>query len=731
MKTYAYGFPRLGEKREFKRATEAYWKGSAGEAELWEALDALQEENTRRYKKYVELAPDGEMSLYDPMLDTAILFGVFDPKNLEEYYSLCRGEGALEMTKWFNTNYHYLVADFGVLEDVRFRLNAEHFAVRYKRGAFPSVIGPFTFLKLSKGIAPATFKKMFLALAAVYSEFISNFKQVHIEEPAFVLDLTSKEIALIKKGYRRLAKAGSQLSLFVYYDEVDWLDDLLDLPVSRIGLDFVRGKENFRHISRKGFPNDKTLVAGLVGGRNVWRNDIDASAAKLEELKKAVKDLAVSNAAPLYHLPVTLRLEERMLPSLKDRLAFAEEKLEEIALIAERRAGRVVTDEGPEKKHLADCLSDLAVQKRVQALAPSDFIKPLSREERKRIHGAILNLPLFPTTTIGSFPQTKEVRSKRALNIKGNISGQEYRDYIRSKIDEVIGIQDALRLDVLVHGEFERTDMVEFFAQRLNGFVTTDSGWIISYGTRTYRPPIICGDVSRPHPMTVDEIVYAQSKTAKPVKGMLTGPVTIIAWSFCREDIPESETAFQIALSLRDEIMDYEKSGIKIVQVDEPAFRENAPNKKRDWSGYFDWAAKSFNLTTNTDPKTQIHTHMCYSEFGEIIRYINQMDFDVITIEAARSKGDIISSFEADAFNRQIGVGVWDIHSPAVPSVEKMLDVVQRALQKISKETFWLNPDCGLKTREWPEVIQALGHMIDTAEMLRRAYVGCCRDAPE
>jgi 5-methyltetrahydropteroyltriglutamate--homocysteine methyltransferase len=364
-------------------------------------------------------------------------------------------------------------------------------------------------------------------------------------------------------------------------------------------------------------------------------------------------------------------------------------------------------------------LIDPEVRRRVAALTPSDFTKKVSVEERRKVHDKSLGLPLFPTTTIGSYPQTEDVRAKRAAFVKGDISGEEYDAYIRSKIDWLITFQEALGLDVLVHGEYERTDMVEFFAQNLDGIATSNSGWIISYGTRTYRPPIICGDVSRPHPMTVKEIVYAQSRTARPVKGMLTGAVTIIAWSFCREDIPVADVAYQISLCLKDEIRDYEKAGIRIVQVDEAAFREKAPVKRRDWPGYFEWAVKSFNLATNTDPGTQIHTHMCYSEFGEIIRYIDKMDFDVISIEASRSKGDIISSFEDIGFKRQIGLGVWDIHSPAVPSAGKMLDIVKRSLQNLPEENFWLNPDCGLKTRQWREVKQALINMVVTSQTLR------------
>lgn len=715
MKTYVYGFPRLGEKREFKKTVEGFWKGDIGENQLWDTLTDIQETNNTKCKKVIDFVPDTEVSLYDPMLDTAILLGIFNPQTLHDYYELCRGGKALEMTKWFNTNYHYLVTDFSVIQDIKFRLNIDHFALRFKKGQFPTIIGPFTFLKLSKGLNFEQFKDAFFKVIPVYRQYLSLFKQVQIDEPAFALDLTQEEIDMIKEGYGLLSGACQRTTVVVYYAGVDWLQELISLPVSGIGLDFIRGSENLDEICKKRFPDSKTLIAGLIDGRNVWRNDITDSVDKLKALSRSVKNLAVSNAAPLYHLPISLRDENKMALSIKKHLSFAEEKLVEIKRVAECFNGAEIVEE----KVNLDGFRDETVRKRISALNDDEFHKSVSLEERKKIHRDILGLPLFPTTTIGSYPQTKEVRAKRAAFNKGTLTREEYRQYVHSQIDALVLFQENTGLDVFVHGEFERTDMVEFFAQNLNGILTTESGWIISYGTRTYRPPVIFGDISRPSAMTVDEIVYAQSRTKKPVKGMLTGAVTIIAWSFCREDIPTSDVAYQISLCLRDEIRDYEKAGIKIVQVDEAAFREKAPIKKRDWPGYFDWAVKSFNLATNTSPKTQIHTHMCYSEFGEIIEYINQMDFDVISIEAARSKGDIISSFEKINFQRQIGLGVWDIHSPAVPSVERMLDVVKRSLQKIPKDNFWLNPDCGLKTRQWPEVKQALANMVAAAQRLR------------
>ncbi|MBN2831092.1 MAG: 5-methyltetrahydropteroyltriglutamate--homocysteine S-methyltransferase [Candidatus Omnitrophica bacterium] len=716
MQTYAYGFPRLGSSREYKKAIEGFWKNVHDEENVSRSLSNIQKENVKRYSQSIDVFPDGEMSFYDPMLDTAILCGLYDPKNLKEYYESCRGSNALEMTKWFNTNYHYLVTDFSLIRKPNFRNNSKNATLQFKQSQFPQFIGPFTFLKLSKGIDKKDFRNLFIALVKIYKNILVDYKQAQIDEPAFVMGLDRDEIELIKEGYHLLGDTGCEVTLMTYYDSVDFMKDLLVLPVSAIGLDFVRGQASYEYILKRGFPKGKTLIAGLVDGRNIWRNDFSISVTKLKKLSEKAPKLMISNAAPLYHLPVSLCIENKLDKNLKKCLAFAEEKLAEIKMIGDCFEGKSII---LGKATVGTYGRDEAIRKRVASLKVHDFVKKVPLAQRKRAQDCILNLPLFPTTTIGSFPQTIEVRKKRADFVAGKISPAGYKRYIQGEIDKLIRFQEDLGLDVLVHGEFERTDMVEFFAQRLSGIATTQNGWVISYGTRAYRPPIVFGDVSRPVPMTLDEIKYAQTKTIKPVKGMLTGAVTIIAWSYCREDIPISDVAFQISLALKDEIIDYEKAGIRVVQVDEAAFREKAPIKKRDWEGYFEWAVKSFNLATNTNPNTQIHTHMCYSEFGEIIGYINRMDYDVISIEASRSKGDIIRFFEGIDFKRQIGLGVWDIHSPSVPSVEQMLDIVKRSLQKIPRENFWLNPDCGLKTRDWPETKKSLENLMETARRVR------------
>lgn len=719
MRSYAYGFPRLGGKREFKYSIEKFWRHECEEEELLRVLSSIQQRNLREYGRYIDDYPRGEMTAYDPMLDIAVMCGFCNVCDLKEYYEYCRGADAFEMTKWFNTNYHYLVPDFTYWKKPNFKENCENKILCFKKCDFPQWIGPFTFLKLSKGLAGARFAEFFMALIEIYGRVLSRYAKAQLDEPAFVLDLTVEEVHLIKQGYQRFRDCGCSITLMTYYESVDFMEDFLSLPVAAVGLDFVRG-DNYERLAKLKFPGDKTLIAGLVDGRNVWRNSIGCSLEKLKNLSQKTANLMVSNAAPLYHLPITLSAETRLSPELKGQVAFAREKLEEIQWIADAFSGKQIP--GASLKTGAFGVNP-HVQERVKSLKASDFVKGVPYDERRAIHQKRLKLPLFPTTTIGSFPQTAEVRQKRAAFKRKEISRIDYRHFLQREIDRLIPFQEDLGLDVFVHGEFERTDMVEFFAKKLLGFETTLEGWIISYGTRTYRPPLLFGDVSRPEPMTLLEILHAQSRTRKPVKGMLTGAVTIIAWSYCREDIPVSEVAYQIALSLRDEIRDYEANGIKIVQVDEAAFREKTPIKKRNWPDYFDWAVKSFNLTVNTDPITQIHTHMCYSHFGEIMQYIMRMDFDVISIEVSRDKGeDILRSFGRADFKRQIGLGVWDIHSPQVPSVAKMEELAKRFLEKIPPENFWLNPDCGLKTRGWDETRQAIFNLVETARTLRDQF---------
>ncbi|MCD6453287.1 MAG: 5-methyltetrahydropteroyltriglutamate--homocysteine S-methyltransferase [Dehalococcoidales bacterium] len=717
--TYAYGFPRLGVNREYKQSIESYWRRKISSSELRENIDKLEATRLATYEKYVNRFPVGEMTLYDNMVDTALMLGLYHCDNLDDYYNLCIGKKALTLTKWFNTNYHYLVPEFASpIPRFRAAWNKPKEAIaKYKKGV-PYLIGPFTFLKLSTGIAKERFGDYLLALAEVYAELISDLDEVHIDEPALVWELPPAEVQLIKLAYQKMRAANCKINLFTYYDSVDFMEDLYELPVAAIGLDMINGQENLKAIRKYGFPEDKTLICGIVNGSNVWRTNIESAVATLNELSRYAKSIVISNASPLYHLPITIAAET-LDRRLAGRLSFAEERLYELKLIAQVYAGnrQGVAEWNKQGVHFD---SDPGVKERIKHLKDSDFSRSIPYSERVVSQQQRLALPLFPTSTIGSFPQTPVVRKKRAEFRTGRLSQEDYNTFIRQQIAQLITLQEELGLDVFVHGEFERSDMVEFFAEKLNGIATTLKGWIISYGTRVYRPPIIYSDVSRPNPMTVDEIAYAQSLTPKPVKGMLTGPVTIIAWSFVRDDIPVSEIAYQIALCLQDEIRDYEANGIKIVQVDEPAFREKAPLKRRDWDQYFNWAVKAFRLASQAKPETQVQTHMCYSEFGDIIDRISQMDFDVITIEASRSRGNITRDFIGGSFDRQIGLGVWDIHSPQIPSPEDMAEIVTRALEVFPKENLWLNPDCGLKTRRWEEVIPSLKNLIILAGRLRK-----------
>lgn len=717
VKTYAYGFPRLGKNREYKTLIEGYWSKKVSAEELQRGIRGVEKQIAETYEKYIDKFPSCEMTLSDSMLDTAMIFGIYKDVTLDKYFDLCRGKNALELTKWFNTNYHYLVP---VVNSTDFKLAWNKFKICEAGKGIPSIIGPFTFLKLSKGDckdAEGNVKEdYFIALAHAYKDLLKDLKEVFIEEPAFALELSNKEIKLIRQGYKIIEESNTYITLFTFYDSVDFLKDLYDLPIDAIGLDFINGKENFENIKKLGFPEDKSLIAGIVNGRNVWKEDIGKAVAFLKDLHKYAKNIAISNASPLYHLPVSLEGEE-LDSRLLDRLSFAEEKLQELNVIAKAFDGKI---EVAEPHKISAFGSNEAVRKRITNLRKEDFIKAMPYLKRAKLQKRILNLPLFPTTTIGSFPQTTEVRAKRNDFIKGKIGKSEYKEFVKGEIVKLIKFQEDIGLDVLVHGEFERSDMVEFFAKKLDGIAATKSGWIISYGTRVYRPPIIFGDVSRPEPMSIEEVAFAQSLTSKPVKGMLTGPVTILAWSYVREDIPVHDVAYQIALCLQDEVKDYEAAGIKIVQIDEPAFRERAPIKRKHWNKYFDWAIKSFALASKSNPETQIHTHMCYSEFGEIIDRIVKLDFDVISLEATRSKGDSIKAFAKVNFPKQIGLGVWDIHSPAVPDAKDIKAIVKRVLEVLPKEQIWINPDCGLKTRGWTEIVPSLTNLIKVAKELRK-----------
>jgi len=765
MRTWAFGYPKLGEKREYKKLLEGFWAGKISEDEFLKGIEQLEAYRLNTYKECVDSVPVGELNLYDFMLDTALMFGVIPERfqgkeGLDLYYEMARGKQALEMTKWFNTNYHYLVpeiekAEFVLRENKPLKAWKEA-KEKYGIEGRPVIIGPYTFLKLSKTLQkvgeegglpiyhmekiedPKILKALMDKLIPVYRQMLQELKEagvkeVQIDEPAFVLNLSDEEVAIIEEAYKELTKDLEGLDIYVvtYYEGIDdqYFERIVNLPVSGIGLDFVSSERNLKNIRQKGFPKGKKLVAGVVPGRNVWRLNLNKTAEVLKELKDLVgeENLIISNAQPLYHLPITVAPENKLPEGLKERLSFAKERLEEIRLLK----GILEGDEAAIAKanEIEELLSqpfgrNEEVVNRIKNLKEEDFVRQPPYEERDKTQRELLKLPLFPTTTIGSFPQTPDVRKARVKYRKGELSEEEYKKFIQGKIKEAIELQEELGLDVFVHGEFERSDMVEYFAELLDGIATTSHGWVISYGSRVYRPPIIYGDVSRPKAMTVEWITYAQSLTDKPVKGMLTGPVTILNWSYAREDIPRREIAYQIALAILDEVLDLERNGIKIIQIDEPAFREAVPIKKEEWNDYFDWAIKAFRLSNSkVKPETQIHTHMCYSDFNDIIEQIYEMDFDVISIEASRSKGEIIEAFEKfGKWDRQIGVGVYDIHSPAIPTKEEMKAVMLRVMKVLPKELLWVNPDCGLKTRKWEEVIPALKNMVEMAKELREEY---------
>ncbi len=755
MKTMAYGFPKLGNKREFKSLLEGFWSGKVSEGDFKAGVDSLKDWMIKNYKDNVDIFPSNELSYYDFVLDTAVMVGAIpsrfgEYKGLETYFQMARGRNALEMTKYFNTNYHYLVPE---LEGPNFKLlknyPLEDYIYFKNRGVetLPRLVSPFTFLKLSKVLkrvdashiplyelskieSQEDMERYMDALLKVYEEVIRQLHQagvkgIMVEDPALCYELEEWEWDMVSQVYKSLGKL-TDIYLITYYDSVSDYKRFVDLSVKALGFDLLSNQENIENLLGLGFPKGKTLIAGIINGRQVWKADIKQRIKLIENLLKVSDSLIVSNSCPLFHLPLTVEIEENLPEGLKERLSFAKEKLLELNLIKQVVEGRIEALKQAEE--LQKLLSSpfgikQEVRERLKKLSEKDFMRDAPYTERIKVQQEVLKLPLFPTTTIGSFPQTEEVRKTRAAYASGKVSEENYKNFIKEQIKKVIQVQEEIDLDVLVHGEFERTDMVEFFAQKLDGIATTKHGWVISYGSRVYRPPIIYGDISRPLPMTLEEITYAQSLTQKPVKGMLTGPVTILNWSYYRDDVSKEEIAYQIALALLDEVKDLESAGIKVIQIDEPAFREGAPIKRRNWAEYFRWAVKAFRLCSRAKPETQIHTHMCYSEFNEVIDHIYQMDFDVISIEASRSKGEIIQAFERlKSWDRQIGIGVYDIHSPAVPTKESIRSVMERAMRVLPKELLWINPDCGLKTRRWEEVIPSLKNMVEVSRELREEY---------
>jgi len=732
------GYPYIGEKRELKFLVESFWRGEVNQEDLVKGAEQLMKQNLAKQAS-LDLVPICDATFYDRMLDLTVAFNLIPARfrgideEMARYFAMARGKGAMEMTKWFNTNYHYLVPELE--DDMNPRLNDKHFIDMYRRNKGENIkvtlIGPYTYIKLAKGYKD--FGKWFNRVAPLYVQMINNLakegaRYIQIEEPALVMDIPKSDLKYLRSFLGKLK--GIKVILVTYFDSITHYKDTVNLPVYAIGMDLVSNPENLANILKFGLPKDKSLVAGIVNGRNIWASNLKEKIAVLGKVIKKLKPevLMISPSCSMQHVPVTTKQEKNLPKVLSDSLAFADEKIREIMILkkALENGGSSVSSElktnASHIQALRACkernLND--VRSRLKALGPSDFKRRSVFALRKKIQQKALNLPLLPTTTIGSFPQTEEVRQKRTEFRKGILSANDYKAFIADQIKEVVKLQEEIGLDVLVHGEFERTDMVEFFGEKLSGFTTSANGWVVSYGSRCVKPPIIWADVKRMRPMTLEEIVYAQSQTKRLMKGMLTGPMTIISWSFVRDDIHKKDIANQIAWALNDEVLDLEKNGIKIIQIDEPALQEGAPIKNKDKIKYFDFGVKAFRLSASkVKDGTQIHTHMCYSNFNEIIRYIDQMDADVISIENSRSKGELLEVFKKYDYKKGIGPGVYDIHSPAIPTIDEMVGLIGKSLMNLKKDQLWVNPDCGLKTRGYKETIPALKNMVEAAQIVR------------
>jgi 5-methyltetrahydropteroyltriglutamate--homocysteine methyltransferase len=757
VKSGVLGYPRIGADREWKKTLEAFWAGKIDESELHSRLREIRLNHLRKQQqKGIDWIAVNDFSYYDHMLDTAAMFGLvpqrfaYDGGNVpvSVYYGIARGTKdavASEMTKWFNTNYHYIVPELGGIEPTlaenkplaAYREAKEHLGLEGR----PVIVGPLTFLTLSKGYDPSETDAWLDRLIPLYVRILQELEQegvswVQIDEPILVTKVGDEDLRRLERIYGTFAAAAPKLKVMLqtYFEAVERYRDIVALPVGGIGLDFVHGRSgNLSSIRAFGFPEDKVLGAGVIDGRGIWKAPIRERLALLRELTEAVGEdrLVVQTSCSLLHVPVTAAQESKLAPELRDALAFADEKLDELALLTKALS----LGEAEVAGELEACdrvLSRLDqwgdrfrsdIREAVASLSSQAQARNRPFAERRLVQQGQWQLPLFPTTTIGSFPQTDEVRKARRLWRKGEWDDGRYAAFIREQIDTWIGLQEDIGLDVLVHGEFERTDMVEFFGEKLAGFAMTQNGWVQSYGSRCVKPPIIYGDVAYRGPMTVEETAYAQSRTARPVKGMLTGPITIMNWSFVREDIPREQIAYQLAYALRQEVEALEQAGIGMIQVDEPAVREGLPLKEAEHAGYLDWAVQAFRIATSTvRDTTQIHTHMCYCEFHDMISSIEAMDADVISIEASRSHGELILSFEAGTYRQGIGLGVYDIHSPRIPAVEEMTSMIERALRVLDPKLFWINPDCGLKTRRREETVASLRNMVAAARIAREKY---------
>lgn len=750
-RTHILGFPRIGAKRELKFAQEAFWRGEIDEAALRRVAADLRSTHWQRQADAgIDIAAAGDFAYYDQMLGMSALLGAlpsrfgFDARHLTlaQYYELARGNAsqpAMEMTKWFDTNYHYLVPE--LTEDSRFDGGTTWFfdeidqALAQGRPIKPVLIGPVTWLWLSKTHQPGFDRLTLLpSLARAYRDILVQLRErgiewVQIDEPALCLDLDDRWLDAYDIAYAALADCGVKLLLATYFDSAaDHAQRAAALPVHGFHIDLVRAPSQLDSWLRV-LPADAVLSAGVIDGRNVWRADLRAILATLAPLHRRLGDrLWLAPSCSLLHVPVSLEPETRLDAEIRGWLSFATEKLEELRVLA------VALNRGEEAVAEALASSDAAqarrrgsrrvvneqVRRRAATVTPAMAQRRSPFAHRIAVQHEALKLPPLPTTTIGSFPQTPEIRQTRAAYKRGELGALDYLQRIRAEIETAVRRQEALGLDVLVHGEAERNDMVEYFGEQLCGYAFTEFGWVQSYGSRCVKPPLIYGDVYRPEPMTVDTARYAQSLTERPMKGMLTGPVTMLQWSFVRDDQPRADTALQLALAIRDEVADLERAGIRVIQIDEPALREGLPLRRGDWDTYLEWAVRAFRIAACVvRDDTQIHTHMCYAEFNDILPSIAALDADVITIETSRSAMELLEGFGAFDYPNDIGPGVYDIHSPRVPTVDAIRRLLTRACQVIAPERLWVNPDCGLKTRGWAETEAALANMVQAAHELR------------
>ncbi len=749
------GFPRIGARRELKRALESYWHGESDAAQLQATAAELRVRHWKLQREAgVDLPPSNDFSLYDHVLDTAFLFDAIPERYrtlavcapLAAYFAMARGLQrpgidlhALEMTKWFDTNYHYLVPELQAGQ--RFALRGDKPLAEYREAKAlgietrPVLLGPVSFLRLSKTTDGSDPLDLLDTLLPVYAQLLEALEAegarwVQLDEPVLVQDLDDAARVAFKQAYARLADGPHpDILLATYFGALD--DNLAlaaSLPVQGLHVDLVRAPEQLDAVLRA-LPAGRVLSLGLVDGRNIWRNPLDNALilARYARGHRGDDPLWLAPSCSLLHCPVDLALEKKLDAELRGWLAFSRQKLEELRLLADALDGRAGAEaalaparEAADARRRSSRVHNAAVKARMAALTAADTARATPHARRLPLQTAALRLPAFPTTTIGSFPQTREVREARARNKSGRLSDADYDAFLAVQTEQCVRVQEQIGLDVLVHGEFERNDMVEYFGEQLDGFAFTGNGWVQSYGSRCVKPPLIYGDVSRPAPMTVRWSRYAQSLTQRPMKGMLTGPVTMLQWSFVRDDQERAQTCRQIALALRDEVTDLEAAGIAAIQIDEPALREGLPLRNAQRQRYLEWAVEAFRIAASgVADATQIHTHMCYAQFNDIIDSVAALDADVISIETSRSRMELLDAFARFDYPNQVGPGVYDIHSPRVPDRTEMVELLRRASEVLPAEKLWVNPDCGLKTRAWPETRAALEAMVDAAQVLR------------